>query len=160
MTYMITSDSAAEDAAALRYALEFASVKHSAHSTALRALADSIEEQVKPAIEEPTEFGSIVHASDKEGRTFNAVRVYEGAKKPWNSGTAWYGWWELNVHEVLRVGIGEDRDVAPEETSDYIYGVHDTISAVRRKLQALRDEAITAERQNAYDKAIKAMEAL
>lgn len=43
----------AEALEALRYALELGGVKHSAHATSLRELADVIEQQL-PVIEEPT----------------------------------------------------------------------------------------------------------
>lgn len=148
-----------EIASALRY-LEGRGEECSSNRRKWGQIAASIEEQVKPVVKEPTELFSVIRASDMEGRTFNAVRVYEGAKKPWNSGAAWYGWWELKDPEVLRVGIGERPEVAPEDTEDYAAGVSDTRDKALRWLRQLRAEAITAERKNAYEYAIKLFEEL
>ncbi len=86
-------------------------------------------------------------------------------------------WSQLRDPEVLRVGIGKaapslaervyldpmddapenevDRsDVAPEQTEDYRDGFSEAKLAMRQQLRNLRAEALTAERQNAYDRAI------
>jgi len=109
MTYTITREAAADDAEALRYALEFASVKHSTHSTALRALADSIEEQmVKLAVAEPQEFGSLVRARSFGPLSMLWQRSPVNGKHYWESDTgAVEVWSALTDVEVLRVGIGD-----------------------------------------------------
>jgi hypothetical protein len=120
-------------------------------------IARQIEEQVKPAIKEPLDFATVVRVNT--GAMF--VRVGAMERHPWVSGECARSWDELDVVEVLRVGIGDDPgDVAPEETSDYMYGAQDTISAIHGKLQLLRSEAITSERKQAYDVAIRTVEEL
>ncbi len=103
----------------------------------------------QPAVEEPTEFGSVIlaRADEREQR----VR--------WTSPTSEPGWWSefgafvggfqmLRDVEVLRVGIGETSG------EDYRDGFSEAKLAMRQQLRNLRSGAITAERQNAYDKAI------
>ena len=74
MPYSITREEAALDLQALRSILaktDKDKVNYPAWYR-LAELADSIEEQVKPAIEEPTEFGSIIrawHPDDPKGVT-------------------------------------------------------------------------------------------
>jgi hypothetical protein len=71
--------------------------------------ADSIEEQVKPVIEEPTAFGSILRASCEPGlRGVFWQKSPMHGKHYWEStGGALALWSELTDVEVLRVGIGE-----------------------------------------------------
>lgn len=69
----------------------------------LTHLRDSIEEQVKPAVEEPFEFGSVV--STRTDGLF--VRLGAAMALPWGNGGALRTWDQLDVVEVLRVGIGE-----------------------------------------------------
>lgn len=112
--YTISRSDGAADVFALQDALNV--LKESAFwdSPTAKRLLDlrrSIEEQMKPAIEEPQAFGSIIRARDtRDG-------------KPEKSGLFWVrqraGWfddvlgrqcpWEyLEVAEVLRVGIGDE----------------------------------------------------
>lgn len=94
MPYTITREDGSADAFALQDALNVlkASAAWDSPSAArLRELRDSIQEQVKPAIEEPTEFGSVVRASCPAW-----TRVHEM-------------WSELTDVEVLRVGVGDEK---------------------------------------------------
>ena len=173
MTYTITREDGADDAAALRYALEFASVKHSTHSTALRALADSIEEQVKPAVEEPKEFGSIVRAVCLGGTDPQLwQRSYGDGKHYWESETGVVDVWsDLTDVEVLRVGLGEPVNVhtfmteagfdsTPAQDDAYVLGAADMKARARKQFIQLASSAITSERKEAWRQAIEALEAL
>lgn len=115
-------------------------------------LVESIEEQVKPSIEEPLAFASVVRV--RSGSMF--VRVGAMERHPWVSGECARSWDEMDVTEALRVGL----DVAPEETENYKHGVKDTIYAIHGKVQLLRAVALTAERKDAYDNVIRAVEEL
>jgi hypothetical protein len=126
----------------------------------LTRLALSIEEQVKPAIEEPKEFGSIVRAGyDEHTDRVLWVRTPGGWYAEESAGFHAY-FPGLHNPEVLRVGIGERLDVAPEETEKYNLGRSDLAYDVLTKLRTLRAEAITSERKNAYDVAIATVEGL
>jgi hypothetical protein len=168
------------------------------------AIANQIEEQIpQPAIVEPLWFGSVVKV--KTGAMF--VRVGAMERHPWVSGECSRSWDEMDVVEVLRVGIGEPvlkpegvaegfcschgreraldcgvsahrreariyrdpmddapederGDVAPEETEKYNLGRSDLAYDILTKLRTLRSEAITSERKNAYDTAIRTVEEL
>lgn len=122
-------------------------------------------EQVKPAIEEPMEFGSVVRKVLRDGRELRWCRTYSvRVDEPWCTGNHMGSWAEILEDatdvEVLRIGVGERPDVAPEETDDYKLGVSDTTFNILTKLRVLRSEAITSERKNAYDVAIKTVEAM
>lgn len=82
----------------------------------LRARADSIEEQVKPTIAEPTEFGSIIRAG-LDGVS-DRVLWQRGPKGGWTSEEgAYVGSFDWLDHpEVLRIGVGEAQPLAEWET--------------------------------------------
>lgn len=116
-------------------------------------------DQMKPA--EPTEYGSIILARSDERE--QRVRWMSPTSEPgWYSefGAFVGGYQMLRDVEVLRIGVGERPDVAPEETDDYKLGASDFIFAALRQLRQLRAEAVTSERKNAYDVAIKTVEDL
>jgi hypothetical protein len=131
-------------------------------------VADDIEQQVKPAIDEPTEWGSVVRARvepDAEPLLLTYVPNPEESDPdkprgyPWYSEhDGWHSWDGLADVEVLRVGIGDNRgDVLPRDTEDYKFGQSDFAFDLLGKLRNLWSEAITSERKNAYEKAIQAV---
>lgn len=130
----------------------------------LQLMAEDVEAQFpKPAIEEPREFGSIVKARDtREGQRESSGLFWVRQASGWFDDVLGRRcpWEYLTDVEVLRIGVGERPDVAPEETDDYKLGVSDTTYDILTKLRVLRSEAITSERKNAYDVAIKTVEAM
>lgn len=113
MTYTITRDDAAEDARVLRAAITVAEnfVDYSDAMKRLASLADSIEEQVKPVIEEPTAFGSVVRAISGEvsvGGTLWQMATGHGAHYWEDEHGCVEVWSELTDVEVLRVGLGQE----------------------------------------------------
>jgi hypothetical protein len=125
-------------------------------------VAEQIRAQIpKPAIEEPIDFGSIVFAgrggSDRVAWTPNPA---SGAHY-WVSVTGVIDVWsELTDVEVLRVGIGERQDVAPEDTEDYKAGVSDFAAKLTDRFIYRLQNGITAERRDADERAIKDVEEL
>jgi hypothetical protein len=117
----------------------------------LRLMAEDIERQVKPAVEEPTAFGSIVRANCAPGlRGVFWQKAPIQRKHYWEStGGAVALWSELTNVEVLRVGIGNG-----DQGDGYHTGRSDFAEAMRRDLSALRADAIGAERKHAYDTAL------
>jgi hypothetical protein len=110
MPYTITRENAEQDAAVVRDALavlrEIGGGVDEGATARLRELADSIEEQVKPAIEEPTEFGSVVRATNSDKLYVLADPTDPGT--PWCGADGfWHTWLGLGPVEVLRVGIGD-----------------------------------------------------
>lgn len=125
---------------------------------AVLSIASQLEEQVKPAIEEPLAFGSVVKV--RYGTLY--VRLGAALALPWGSGEQLRSWDQLDVVEVLRIGIGEAirpavGDVEPEYTEDYEAGFSAAVYKVRGCLQLLMVEAITSERKSALDKAYAAV---
>ena len=113
--YTITRKDAERDLNALRAVLSGFPVSVSSSVVpALRELVEAIEEQVKPAVEEPSEFGSIVRAG-VDGLS-DRVLWQRGPKK-WHSETgdlvACFKW--LDHPEILRVGIGEPQPPTYEQ---------------------------------------------
>jgi hypothetical protein len=163
MTDPVNVTDATQAVEALRYALEFASVKHSTYATALCELADSIEEQVKPTVEEPVAWGSLVRADSTASAQVRILFAYVPApeevadagerKFSWYSEKdSWHSWQDLSRIEVLRIGVGaEDPDAA-----SFTEGFDAACNEILKDLRKLRVNAITGERQDAYDKAIKA----
>jgi len=155
--YTITRDDGAADVFALQDALNVLKASAFWDSPTAKRLLDlrrSIEEQVKPAVEEPEGFGSIVRAVCLGGSEHQLwQRSYGDSKHYWESETGVVDVWsDLTDVEVLRVGIGDARgDVLPESTEDYRAGVEDFRAKMLDTLQLKRSEALTAERQNAYD---------
>jgi hypothetical protein len=207
----LTLDDPAKTVALLRDASAAAGSSGSNHTAGMhvRWLADFIEEQVKPAVEQPTEFGSIVRAG-LDGLS-DRVLWQRWAKGGWQSeeGAFVASFDVLDHPEVLRVGIGAttpkpisegvaegfcschgseqaldcgisehrrqarihrdpmddapegDRgDVAPEETEDYKAGVSDFAAKQTDRFIYRLQDAISAERKDAYTKAIKDVEEL
>jgi len=116
----------------------------------------AIEEQVKPAVEEPTEFGSIVRALGPYGKSMLWQKTPEKGKHYWESETGVVEVWpDLQDPEVLRGGVAESGD-----SYDYKQGVNDTVIQAVARLRTLRAEAITSERKSAYDCAISTVEEL
>jgi hypothetical protein len=98
-------DDPAKTAALLRDASAAAGSGGCNHTAGMHArwLAEQIEEQVKPTVEEPQEFASVV--MDRSGKLW--VRLGATQPLPWGSGEAMRDWAHLDAVEVLRVGIGE-----------------------------------------------------
>ena len=120
----------------------------------IKARADSIEEQAKPAVEEPTEFGSLVRARSCGPLSMLWQRSLVNGKHYWESDTgAVEVWSALTDVEVLRVGIG-----TPAEPVVFSRGYEAAQTAIRSMLRTLRSEAITSERKSAYDRALEAVE--
>lgn len=120
-------------------------------------IAGSIEEQVKPAVEEPTEFGSIMLAHFVNGKALRWVRLPDSWVSELGGFTAPGA--NFKIVEVLRVGIGADA-VAPEgfDHAAYTMGVERAGAVHLLRLRDLRASANSAERKDAYDKAIRAVE--
>lgn len=159
MSYTIEREDPAEDARVLRAAIKIARSLVGGDATPMKRLielADSIEEQVKPPkVDEPEVFGSIVRATEGYG-TWLWQKTPAQGKHYWESETGAHTVWsELSDVEVLRVGIGDSN-----EPSRYEQGFVDFGGAVRRDLSVLRADAITAERKDAYDKALATVAAL
>jgi hypothetical protein len=149
-------DLTGEDLAALRLVL--AASERSRNNTPawhrLRELLDSIEEQVKPAIEEPLAFASVVRV--KTGSMF--VRVGAMERHPWVSGECARSWDELDVLQVLRVGLGDDSQSAVDDA--YLRGRRDFAASLRRQLIQLASSAVTAPEKRCYDTALSQVAAL
>jgi hypothetical protein len=167
MTYTITRENPERDLKALRELLDRDRTYLPAEDSfdVLRELRDSIEEQVKPAIEEPTEFGSIVRArcSDTGPLSYLWQQAPPMGRHYWESEKgAVEVWSELTDVEVLRVGIGEPR--AHDDGDLYMggcrKGAEATVSRGIRVLEAYRKGALTAERKHAYETAINVLREL
>jgi hypothetical protein len=118
------------------------------------------EEKVKPAVEEPEDFGSVVRAAAPDWTTRPLLwqKTPAAGKHYWESETGVIEVWsELTNVEVLRVGIGTESSTP--HSDDYLEGRQDIAGAIRQDIAALRAEAITAERKDAYDKALAAVTA-
>lgn len=165
MTYTLTRDDAGRDAQLLGSALSvLRDIGGGLNEDAiirLQSLADSIWEQVKPAIEEPLAFASVVRV--KTGSMF--VRVGAMERHPWVSGECRRSWDELEVVEVLRVGLEDGRlltDAEIDQIRDQGIESGGAIVAgrIHNRLLKLLGEAITSERKSALEKAIQAVEEL
>lgn len=105
-------------------------------------VADDIEAQVKPAIEEPLAFASVVKVKSEQ------LYVRTGALPvhPWESGEDSCSWSDLDVVEVLRVGLGceyspslqQIRDLLLRSPSGYLTN-GETLSAYRDLRKGLSD---------------------
>jgi hypothetical protein len=176
MPYTITREDPERDLRALRGALSgFPIGISSSIIPALQELADSIEEQLsKPAIEEPIKFGSIVRAGidGLSDRVLWQRLCTGGWQSEHGTFTASFDW--LDHPEVLRVGIGDcpacsesapewaRLDAANADEDAYAKGITKGIERAKAvhilRLRDLRSVAISAERKDAYDKAIRAVE--
>lgn len=152
--YTITREDADRDLRALRGALaRFPEAVSSSCIPALRELIDAIEEQTKPAIEEPLAFASVVKV--RSGELY--VRLGAAQALPWGSGEAMRHWNHLDVVEVLRVGVGEQDDAYG---NGVLQGRRVACIMVKLWLQKQLSAAIGAERKDVLEKAIKAVEDL
>lgn len=131
---------------------------------ALHMAAFQIREQVKPAVDEPTEFGSVISATCG-GERMRWQQAQDVGYHYWRSITGVVEVWsELTDVEVLRVGIGEQSDewqrldVANAQTDAYAEGAEALRTRVLADLRFLLSSAITAERKDAYETAIRAVE--
>jgi hypothetical protein len=142
------------------------SVRHT-----LEDLLAQIEEQMpKPAVPEPKAFGSIVRASIGALEDVLWQRTPMNGKHYWESETgAVEVWSELTDVEVLRVGLGESDPLNPAEmfqseqdalNNAFDAGFSACRSVVHQTLRAMHESAITAERIDALEKAIQAVEEL
>lgn len=171
--YTITREDADRDLRALRGALaRFPEAVSSSCIPALRELIDAIEEQTKPAIEEPTELWSVISAN-VPGSHFLEPKQLVRLEDVWcdDEGNGWGDFRSFSDVEVLRVGVGEPLNVHEFMTSagfDPTDAQGDAFnagfSACRSVVYALLAKqllgAITAERKDALEKAIKAVEEL
>lgn len=166
MPYTITREDAERDLRALRSLLSGFPVSVSSSSVpALLEIINAIEDQVKPAVEEPEAFGSIVRARYPGNQTDSCLwqMAPEGrGRHYWESE---YGavevWSELTDVEVLRVGLGEQSaDVEKLREEAWDEGARELAAQISTRLQNLLADAITGERKNAFEKAIQAVEEL
>lgn len=137
-----------EIASALRY-LEGREDECSSNRRKWGEIAAAIEEQVKPAVEEPLDFGSLVRASNPERKNV----LWQQA--PHIGGHYWINayrdvevWSELTDVEVLRVGLGGD------------HGARGIVNQIHECLQKLLVKTPLVVEQRAYEKAIQAVEEL
>lgn len=118
-------------------------------------LRDQLRSQVKPVVEEPTEFGSIVRASSDKCEPQMWSPIPRTGDHWWHSETGKLERWrDLDVDEVLRFGVGDEEAHAASFTEGFDAACNEILKALRK----LRVNAITGERQDAYDKAIAAVE--
>lgn len=130
-------------------------------------IARQVAEQMpKPAIEEPTAFGSIVRAgwpNQPKGSEHPLwQRTHHVGNHYWaNEFGDVEVWSELTDVEVLRVGVGETagaKAIKDAQADAYRAGAAVFKGRVIAVLRSLRNVAITAERKDAYIKAIEAVE--
>lgn len=96
---------------------------HALRMANLDTMADDMEAQLKPAIEEPTEFGSMVRAGATNWTTRPLLwqKTPAAGKHYWESETGVVEVWsELTHVEVLRVGIGEP-PMAPAQQNAQVW---------------------------------------
>lgn len=137
-------------------------------------VADDIEAQVKPAVEEPTEFGSMVKATcTRPSTTGTAAGLFwVKIRGFWMDDCAGISrrWEELDAIEVLRIGAGAENPILDRladsptledaRAEGYNDGVEATKSAAISLLLIKRERAITGERKDAYEKAIADIESI
>lgn len=156
MSYTITRENAVRDLEALKAILDNDGIVES-DVKVLEEITDSIEEQVKPAIEEPKEFGSIVRAGiDGVSDRVLWVRSASGYWFSAYSQRATFG--DFHEPEVLRVGIGDDSQAAQDDA--YLCGRRDFGSRLRKELVQLASSAVTAPEKRCYDTVIAKVAAL
>lgn len=162
----LTLDDPAKTAALLKDAAAAAGSDGCNHTAGMHArwLADQIEGQVKPSVEEPEAFGSIVRAVCLGGTEPQLwQRSYGDGKHYWESATGVFDVWsDLTDVEVLRVGLGEVPSDSQKAAQDdaYVLGAADMKARVRKQFIQLASSAITSERKEAWRQAIEAIEAL
>lgn len=139
----------------------------------LQLMAEDIEAQLPPAVDEPLAFGSLIRAGSPR------VTAILWQKAPDRRGQHYWEsemgdvevWSELTDVEVLRVGLGEPESVATQisrmsrfaheaDKDAFDAGFDACRAGAHQKLCALLADAITSERKNAYEKAIQAVEEL
>jgi hypothetical protein len=173
MPNSITREDAVSDLRALQSVLASLHAVGCNTSAAVRLneLADSIEEQVEPAIQEPKEFGSAVKACLVDGERTVGTWLNVGYGY-WSNAfrTTGIQWRDLTVVEVLRTGVAQPSDFDRANMADesarldeanalgdaragYRDGVVNTKNAAIDLLIQKRVEA-TGEHADAYSKAI------
>jgi hypothetical protein len=86
----------------------------------VRNIANQIEEQVKPVVEEPEEFASVVRAGI-DGLS-DRVLWQRSASGYWFSETSRRAWWPNLYHpEVLRVGLGDEYSPSLQQIRDLLF---------------------------------------
>lgn len=134
-------------------------------AAALRELADSIEEQVKPAVDEPQEFGSLIFARHPDDPEHVAAEWWQlcpsRGKHYWESQSGKVEIWsELLDVRVKRVGHGVSSEAYHRESwrNGYQLGADNTRDRHIAVLDGLKRELITAVEHTVVDKAIAAIE--
>lgn len=122
-------------------------------------VADDIEGQLEPSVDEPQEFGSIVRAACNG--TSDRILWCRGAGHWWFSeqvGRALFA--DLHNPEVLRVGVGPSLDAYHRESwrNGYKLATENTRQRITSRLAALKRDLITAPERNAIDKALAEIE--
>ena len=118
---------------------------------AVLSIAHQLEEQVKPAIEEPQDFGSVVRAGI-DGIS-DRVLWLRSASGYWFSETSRRATFsDFHEPEVLRVGVGDE--------AAYNNGVSDTVSALVARLLEKRAGTNLMQKRDAFTDAIKIAEAM
>jgi hypothetical protein len=138
--------------------IEFDNMGATASKALLDELRDQLRAQVKPAIEEPQEFGSIVQAwHPSESPSGTPPDLWQ--RSPVNGKHYWENrngvievWSDLQYPEVLRVGIGEQSDEGWRRGWDALR------AKLRRHYTQIASSAITAERKDAWRQALEALE--
>lgn len=134
-------------------------------------VADDIEAQVNPAVEEPAEWGSLVLASSATCHNrVGWMRVFPSHKHYWeNADGVTEAWTDLHRPEVLRVGIGEPVhefmtsagfDPTSPQDAAYTKGAADFAAKVRREVSALRSTVVTGPEKRTCDDALALVAAL
>jgi len=139
----------------------WAAIAEHARAKGYEWIAQSIEEQVKPAIEEPKEFGSIVRAGvdGLSDRVLWQRLCTGGWQSEEGASIASFGW--LDHPEVLRVGIGTTQDAVGESYLEgRRKGAEVVVARGIRVLEAYHKGALTAERKDAYQNAINVLREL
>jgi hypothetical protein len=160
MPYSITREDPERDLRALRAVLSGFPVSISSSAIpALQELADSIEEQVIP----PEPSGDVVVFFTLGHPRAGVAYCPDGGL--WDGDSeAGLTWAEIagkgKAEEVMLYRRVEYPEVDIYGSDSYKTGCVDTIDRLQKHLIQLRSSAITAERQDAYDKAIEAVEAL
>jgi hypothetical protein len=122
-----------------------------------RQITAAIEQQATPAIDEPTEFGSMVRAP-WSGKDILWVRWLHSS---WLSETGvTTAWSQLHNPEVLRVGIGEPVADQDSFSRGVLEGQRYVCIQATVGLGQLLADAITAERKGGLQRAIELIERL
>lgn len=131
----------------------------------LLSLADSIEEQLKPAVDEPQEFGSLIFARHPDDPEYVAAEWWQlcpsRGEHYWESQSGEVELWsELLDVRVKRVGHGVSSEAYHRESwrNGYQLGIENTRDRITRRLEGLKRDLITSVEKTAIDKAIAKVE--